>query len=136
MPQRVHPFGRGLLLAAVTAALTILAGTRSLTGLFRWDGFPNDEHVLAGGVVLGAAIASLPGRLRRRRGPRQRSTSKGCILAFAGGLGMMLALSLAGLGSLEWLTGAMQGGLGALAFAGTAWLTAFPAARLIGRRCP
>lgn len=135
MPQRAHPFGHGLLLAAVAAVIMILAGTRSLTGMFRWDGFPNDDHFLAGGVVIGAALASIPERLRRRHGPRQRSTPKGCIQAFAGGAGMLLALSLAGMGSLEWLAGAMQGGLGALAFAGTAWLTAAIAARLTGRRC-
>lgn len=104
-----------LMLSAVLAALMVVAGEA-------------DETALWAMTAVGGFLAALPGRIRQRKQPHQRSTWQGCAGCFAAGLAMMLAL---GMGQLhESLTsGLMQGCASACAFGCMAWLAAFITAR-------
>ncbi|MBE5803594.1 MAG: hypothetical protein E7316_03680 [Clostridiales bacterium] len=84
-------------------------------------------------TAAGAFLAALPGRIRRRKEPRLRSTWQGCLVCFAAGLVMVLA---AGLGRMNGrlLMGLMQGSVSAFAFGAAAWLAALIAARVKERR--
>lgn len=108
------------LLAVVVVALMVMA---------------DEAHPLAvwGMTAAGAFLAALPGRIRRRKEPRLRSTWRGCLVCFGTGLVMVLA---AGLGRMNGrlLTGLMQGNISAYAFGAVAWLAGLMAARLAERR--
>ena len=85
-------------------------------------------------VPLGAFIASVPGRLRKKK-QRRSTTVAQCLGCFAGGLLSMLGcLTAGGDFSLLLMTGAMTGTLSGLAFAGTACLVAVLCAALCERR--
>ena len=84
-------------------------------------------------MALGAFLAAMPERIRRRREPRLRSTWQGCVVCFGAGMAMVLAAGLARMnGGL--LTGLMQGSVSAYAFGGLAWLAAAVAARIKERK--
>ena len=86
-----------------------------------------------GMTAVGAFLAALPGRLRRRKEPRLHSTWQGCVTCFAAGFALVLA---AGLGRMNGrlMTGLMEGSVSAYAFGALAWLTAVITARLKERR--
>ena len=113
------PRGR-LLLAMTMVALMVMAGDASSPAAW-------------GMTAVGAFLAALPGRIRRRKEPRLRSTWQGCLLCFAAGFVMVLA---AGLGHMNGrlMTGLMEGSVSAYAFGTLAWLAAVAAARLKERR--
>lgn len=107
-------------LAAILVALMVMAG---------------DAHPLAVWVMTaaGAFLAALPGRIRRRKEPRLRSSWQGCVVCFCAGLVMVLA---AGLGRMNGrlLASLMQGSVSAYVFAALAWIAALITARLKERR--
>lgn len=132
--QRPHPFRRGLMLAAAFVLMMTLTGV-----LFRLDELTADglrPACFAGFLALGALAASVPGRIRRRREPRLRSSVLRCVIAFAGGAVMLLGLHLAGATGLHLFGGAMQGGLGSLVFVGLAGVSALVTARTVAGRLP
>ena len=96
---------------------------------------PGDKVSLAAWVMtaLGAFLAALPGRIRRRKEPRLRSTWRGCLVCFAACLVMVLAAGLARMNGIR-AVGLMQGVVSAWAFAGVAWLSAAAMARIKERR--
>lgn len=78
--------------------------------------------------ATGAFLAALPGRIRRRKEPRQCSSWQGCAACFASGLVMVLA---SGLGHVQHglTAGIMQGVVSAWAFGACAWIAAWAVAR-------
>lgn len=79
-------------------------------------------------AAAGAFLAALPGRIRRREEPRQKSTWQGCALCFAAGAVMVPALALGQMNG-RLVAGLMQGSASAWAFAAMAWLAALITAR-------
>lgn len=125
-----HPFLCGCLLAFAVVLPTAFFGTLLIDGAFSGD---TRLLMLLAGAAGGALMASVPGRIRRRHEKLRRPDWRRCLIAFGGGAVMLPALRLAGMDSFGSWQGVMQGGAGALAFAGLAWLAALVSARLIGR---
>ncbi|MBQ7844724.1 MAG: hypothetical protein IJ392_01085 [Clostridia bacterium] len=84
-------------------------------------------------TVVGAFLAALPERIRRRKEPRLRSTWQGCLVCFGAGLVMVLAAGLARMNG-QLLLGLMQGSASVYVFAAVAWLAGLVAARIKERR--
>lgn len=127
--RRVHPLWRGFFLSCVLTTALVLLGGPDEIAVFRGERMP---LVFAGSAALGALVASLPGRFRRRgqRTPLPRWTC--CLLCFLCGAAMLLALGAAGSGRV--LYALYEGSTGAYAFAGAALVTGFITARIAGRR--
>lgn len=85
-------------------------------------------------LIPGAFLAALPGRLRRRGQPHRRSTCRGCLRCFVGGVILMLSAGLAGMGDGLLMAGLAQGNLSAYAFAACAWIVGLAVLRLTGGR--
>lgn len=110
------PRPRGWLLLAIAIVAKMIMGTSAnTTALWLMS-------------AVGGFLAALPGRIRRRKQPRQHSTWQGCAACFAAGLVMVLA---AGLGHVEQdlAAGVMQGVVSAWAFGACAWAAAWATAR-------
>ena len=125
--MRIHPLWRGFWLAAAMAAgLVLLGGTDSL-GVFLLD---RRAVAFAGAMLAGAFLGGLPALLRRGRSsgrfPWRRS-----LRGFLCGMGMTLALGMAGDGRI--LPALMTGSAGAYAFCGMALLGGFLTVRIMGR---
>lgn len=117
--QEIRPKG-WLLLAIVIVSLMVMAG----------EAHPAAVYAM---TAVGAFLAALPGRIRRRKEPRLRSSWQGCLMCFGAGFVMVLAAGLADMnGAL--LTGLMQGSVSAYVFGAVAWLAALVAARIKERR--
>ena len=126
--------GRGFLLAASAAACITMQGRVDWLCAY---GLSSDFFVAVAVMMIpGAFLASLPGRIRRRREPREKSSVRGCLSCFLGGIGLMLGAGLAGGGDGLMLTGLGQGSVSAFVFLGASWLAGLIAARLAGRRDP
>lgn len=130
--QRPHAFRSGLLLAALLVLMMLFWGDFRLTDALRPDD-PSMRLFLVG-VPVGAFLASLPRRLRRKDWRMVAFAPKRCLLAFGCGTAMLLGAKIAGMDDLRAASGTMQGSLSALAFAVTAALTALLTAWLAGRR--
>lgn len=115
--NRVRGWG---LLALVMATLMVVAGQAEPAAVW-------------GMTAVGAFLAALPGRIRRRKEPRLSSSWRGCVVCFAAGFVMVLA---AGLGRMngQLLAGLAQGSVSAWAFGAIAWLAALIASRIKERR--
>lgn len=131
--MRAHPFLRGLSLAFALCAAMVLWGSFAVQPVFRIAQVGRPLAAFAVMTVAGAFLAAVPSRIRRRNGPYLRSTWRGCLVAFAAGLVLMIGAHIAGMDDVEAMSGMLQGGMGALAFGGTAWCTALVTSRLIGR---
>lgn len=131
--RQTHPFLRGLVLAAVFALMMSLLGTPALMEKASFTALDGPLLAFGGMAAAGAFVAAIPGRLKRLHGPWRHSSVRECLLAFVGGLLVMLGLQVAQVGDLALLCGVLQGGLGALALLGCAWLTAAIAAGVMGR---
>ena len=124
----VHPLWRGFWLAvALTAARALCGGIDPLAA----GRGSREALVLFAAVAAGAFLASLPGRLRRRRNDA-RPTWRRCLAAFVCGALLALGMALAGGGRV--LTSLMEGSTGAYGFFLAAGLSGLIAARLTGRR--
>lgn len=91
------------------------------------------QLVLYAMTVVGAFLAALPERIRRRKEPRLRSTWQGCLVCFGAGGIMVLAAGLARMNG-QLLLGLLQGSASAYVFAAVAWIAALVAARIKERR--
>ena len=126
--RREHPLWRGFWLACVyTAALVMLGGVDWL-GAYQGR---RTALTTALAVLAGAALASLPGMLRRRGKRRVRPAWQRLLNCFLAGAAASLACGMAGTGSI--ISALFEGSAGAYAFMGTAGLTAFVTARIAGK---
>ncbi len=139
--RETHSFRRGLLIALTVAASAVVTGRLDVTPAYALAGrlmgrpAPGAGYPAALAVMLavGAFLAALPGRLRRRGETAQRSTPRSCLIALLGGFGMTLAAELAGQDGGAMLLGAMQGNVSAWVFFICMAAAGFAVARLIGR---
>lgn len=139
--QETHSFRRGLLIALTVAASAVATGRLDLTPAYALAGrllgrpAPGAGYPAALAVMLavGAFLAALPGRLRRRGEAPQRATPRSCLIALLGGFGMMLAADLARQDSGAMLLGVMQGNVSAWVFFICMAAAGFAVARLVGR---
>lgn len=131
--KQSHPLMRGFALAFTITMMMVLLGTPRLMEQVDFAALNKPLLIFAGTAVLGAFVAAVPSRLRRLHDPWRRSTVRGCITAFIGGGLTVMGLQIAGCGDLAMMCGILQGGLGALAFMGFAWLAAVMTAQLTGR---
>ena len=109
-----------MLLAVILVALMVMAG----------EADPRAVFVM---MAVGAFLAALPERIRRRKEPRLKSSWQGCVVCFLAGVALVLAAGLAQMNGRLAL-GLMQGSVSAWVFAGVAWLAALVAARVKERR--
>lgn len=123
-----HPLWRGFWLAAAMAAVLYLLGGADALAPFRLE---RKALVFALAIAAGAFIASLPGLLKRNRPPRERTTWQRCLRAFLSGAAMIIALSMAGSGSV--IPALMTGSAGAYAFCGMALAAGFITVRILER---
>lgn len=126
--RRVHPLWRGFWLACVMTALLVLAGGMDWLAIYRLD---RAALALGGGLLAGAFLAALPGRIRRRRERPVRPPWRRCLRAFLCGAAMTLGCAMAGSGRI--LPALMEGSVGAYAFVGAAWLAGLIAVRAAAR---
>lgn len=131
--MRAHPFLSGLALAFALCAAMVLWGSFAVQPVFRVAQVERPLAAFAVMTAVGAFLAAMPSRIRRRNGPYLRSTWRGCLTAFCAGVALVIGAHIAGMDDVEALNGMMQGGLGALAFGGVAWCTALVTSRLMGR---
>ena len=127
----VRPASPWLVPLVLAAAMTV-AGRLDLLAAYALTG-DRFQGALLVMLPVGAFLAALPGRLRRRGQPRPRSTWRGCAVCFAGGMAAMLAAGLAQMEDGLTLTWLAQGSVSAWAFAAVMWLAALCAARLKAR---
>lgn len=132
MPQNMSRPASSWLLAVALASAMTAAGRLDLLAAYTLAGSRFQGAVLVM-LPVGAFLAALPGRLRRRGQPRPRSTWRGCAVCSAGGMAAMLAAGLAQMEDGLTLTGLAQGSVSAWAFAAVMWLAALCAARLKAR---
>ena len=132
MPQNMSRPASSWLLAVALASAMTAAGRLDLLAAYTLAGSRFQGAVLVM-LPVGAFLAALPGRLRRRGQPRPRYTWRGCAVCFAGGMAAMLAAGLAQMEDGLTLTGLAQGSVSAWAFAAVMWLAALCAARLKAR---
>lgn len=125
-------FGRGFLLALAIAVCMILKGR------IDWlEGWTLRSPFFTAALLMmlpGAFLASLPGRIRRRKASRAPIRWHSCILCFFGGLLLMLSAGLAGGGDGMMLAGICQGSISGWAFAALSTLSALITARLAAGR--
>lgn len=128
MMRRVHPLWRGFWLALALTAALLLSDVDSLMA-YRLN---RRGLALFGAAALGAFLAALPGRLRRRGERPEKPRWTRCVTALACGLVMTASLGLAGSGRI--LLSLAEGSTGAMAFAAAAWLTGLITLLIAGRR--
>lgn len=125
---------RGALSAAVACvAAMAMVGGLDLAGVFaglNGGGAGAFHGAFAAMLPVGAGLAALPGRIRRRFRPRLRSSWRGCLSCFAGGFLLLAAAGMAQMGDALLLVSLAQGSLSALAFVAVAWPAAAVAAYL------
>ena len=126
--RRVHPLWRGFFLAGTLAVTLLLVGGVDGMGAYLLH---RRMLALALSVTAGAFLASLPGRWRKNRVPREKPTWRRCAFSFGGGAAMAGGSFMAG-GRV--LTAFLQGSAGAMAFVLLAWISGFAAVRIAGRR--
>lgn len=127
--RRKHPLWRGFWLAmSLVTALVLLGGTDALA-VYRLE---RRALAFSAALAAGAFLAALPGRLKRNRQRPPRTTWQRCLRAFLCGAAMTLAFGITG--DSRVLTALLQGSTGAYAFALTAGMAGFIAARIAGRR--
>lgn len=124
-----HPLWRGFFLACAMAAALFLLGQMDSLSPFRLERRP---LAYAGALVVGGFISALPRRLTRRRSPAPRTTWQRCLRAFLCGAAMVIALAMAGSGSV--IPALMTGSLGAYVFCALALAAGFVTVRIAERR--
>ena len=123
-----HPLWRGFWLAAAIAAGLVLMGFSQTLGVFLLD---RRMIAYSGALLVGAFLASLPSRLRRRK--RQGAFCwQRCLRGFLCGAGMALALGLAGSSFI--LPALLTGSAGAAGFCAAALLAGLLTRRIAERR--
>ncbi|MCH5287437.1 MAG: YeeE/YedE family protein [Christensenellaceae bacterium] len=137
MMVKEHPMWRGLWLAAAVVLAMVLVGQADVLPAYvqasRQTGqsVPVDRFAVAMAVMIipGAFLASLPSRLRNKEEKSDKPSGKSLLMAFLGGILLVLGLGVAGGGMAA---GLLFTGVGAWVFALVAWVTAFLLIRLWG----
>ena len=137
MMVKEHPMWRGLWLAAAVVLAMVLVGQADVLPAYaqasRLTGqsVPVDRFAVAMAVMIipGAFLASLPSRLRSKAEKNDKPSGKSLLMAFLGGILLVLGLGVAGGGMAA---GLLFTGVGAWVFALVAWVTAFLLIRLWG----
>ena len=130
--RRVHPLWRGFWLACVYAAALVTLGGVDWLGAYQGRRL---LLVMALAVLAGAALASLPGMLRRREKRGDRPSWQRLLTCFLAGAAASVACGMAGTGRI--LPALFEGSVGAYAFVAMAGVTGFITARIAGRgACP
>ena len=137
-----HPYWSGFLLALTLMLAQVFATPVDLLAfcdrsveLIGGADAAMGPVLLAGGVVMGALVASLPGRLRRRETIRQRISPGRCAACFAGGAAAVTGCCLAEGGfTALLLTGTWTGTVSGMAFAAIVLLSGCLASSAMGRR--
>ena len=133
-----HPLWRGLWLAAAVVLTMVLVGhadvlpayaqAAQLTG----QSVPMDQFALAMAVmiIVGAFLASLPGRLNsREQKDGSKPSGRALLMSFIGGILLVLGLGVAGGGMVA---GLLFSGVGAWVFLLVACVTGFALIRMWG----
>lgn len=132
-----HPMWSGLWLAAAVTLALVLAGHADVLPAYgqaaRLTGqsVPVDRFAVAMAVMIipGAFFASLPSRLKKGKEKGEKPSGRSLLMAFLGGVLLVLGLGVAGGGMTA---GLLFSGVGAWVFAIVAWVTAFILLRLWG----
>ena len=125
--EREHPMWKGLWLAAAVVLAMLFVGHADVLPVYaqaaRLTGqdVPADHFAAAMAVmiVVGAFLASLPGRVRAKEQKEDKASGSAMLMAFAGGILLVLGLGIAGGGMVA---GWLFGGIGAWIFLLIAWL--------------
>ena len=132
-----HPMGRGLWLAVAVVLAMVLVGHADVLPAYaqaaRLTGasVPVDRFVVAMAVMIipGAFLASLPSRLQKKEEKSGKPTGSSLLMAFFGGVLLVLGLGVAGGGMAA---GLLTGDIGAWIFALAAWVVGFFLIRMQG----
>lgn len=127
--MRSHPLWRGFWLAATLAAGLVLMGFTDCLGAFRLE---RRMVAFCGAVTVGAFLGALPGWLKKSAGRPPRPNWQRCLRGFLCGLGLALALTLAGDGRV--LAAFLTGSAGAWGFGLAALIGGFATVRIMGRK--
>lgn len=125
-----HPMGRGFWLAAAVVLAMVLVGHADVLPAYaqasRLTGqpVPMDRFAVAMAVMIipGAFLAALPGRLKNREHRGDKPTGRSLLMAFLGGILLVLGLGVAGGGMAA---GLLFSGVGAWMFLLAACVTGF-----------
>lgn len=137
--DREHPMWKGLWLAAAVVLAMLFVGHADVLPVYaqaaRLTGqdVPLDRFAVAMAVmiIVGAFLASLPGRLRAKEQKGGKASGSAMLMAFAGGILLVLGLGIAGGGMVA---GWLFGGIGAWVFLLVAWLVGALLMRTGGER--
>lgn len=132
-----HPMWRGLWLAAAVVLAMLLIGHADVLPAYaqvsRLTGqaVPQDRFVIAMAVMIipGAFLAALPSRLKHREEKGGKPAWRSLLMAFVGGILLVLGLGVAGGGMAA---GLLFSGVGAWIFLLAACVTGFLLIRLGG----
>lgn len=122
-----HPLLCGTLLGMTWVMLSLLL--QGADWLPAWA-LEREGLALLGMTAVGALIAAVPTLLRKRE--TAKISMAVCVRAFLCGIGMMLALRLAGSGRI--LSAMLEGSTGAFGFVLMAWLFGGATVRIAERR--
>lgn len=125
-----HPMRRGLWLAAAVVLAMLFVGHADVLPAYgqaaRLTGQTAnvDPFVIAMAVMIipGAFLAALPSRLRKKEEQGEKPSGRALVMAFLGGILLVLGLGIAGGGMAA---GLLFSGIGAWAFALAACVTGF-----------
>ena len=125
-----HPMWRGLWLAAAVVLAMVLVGHADVLPAYAQasrlmgQSVPVDRFVVAMAVMIipGAFLASLPSRLQNKDEKGGKPTGRSLLMAFVGGVLLVLGLGVAGGGMVA---GLLMSDIGAWIFALAAWAVGF-----------
>lgn len=128
--EREHPMWRGLWLAAAVVLAMLLVGHADVLPAYaqasRLTGqnVSPDRFIVAMAVMIipGAFLAALPLRLKHPEKEPHKPTGRSLLLAFIGGVLLVLGLGVAGGGMAA---GLLFSGVGAWIFLLAAWVVGF-----------
>ena len=135
--EKEHSMWKGLALAAAVALAMLFVGHADVLPAYgqiaQWTGHTvtPDRFVIAMAVMIipGAFLAALPSRLKRHEEKGGKPTGRSLLMAFIGGVLLVLGLGVAGGGMAA---GLVFGGVGAWIFLLAACVTGFLLIRLGG----
>lgn len=137
--EKMHPMWKGLWLAVAVVLAMVFVGhadvlpAYSQAARLTGQNVPLDRFVIAMAVMIvpGAFLASLPGRVKAKEQKGGNPSWRSLLMAFAGGILLVLGLGIAGGGMAA---GWLFGGVGAWVFLLAAWLVGAFLMRMGGER--
>ena len=137
--ERMHPMWKGFWLAAAVVLAMLFVGHADVLPAYSQAARLTGRDVLldrfvtamAVMIVPGAFLASLPGRVKAKEQKAGKPTWQSLLMAFAGGVLLVLGLGIAGGGMAA---GWLFGGVGAWVFLLAAWIVGAFLTRMGGER--